>query len=532
MFTRTIFALLCALALGFAAAFGPPIHAAEDARYESVLRVGHDAEPESIDARFMGIGATSMNTWCYDSLVTFGKQGVKDVVPMLAESWKQIDNVTWLVKIRKGVYFHGGKELTAEHVKANYDWKISTPQGWRPVRGLEYVEPIVKEIQLVDKSALRFTLKKPFGAFVPIILGLGSLTGIIDPTVAEKAAGQSATKPEGTGPFKLVEWRRGEQLVFERNENYWLKRPHVKRLIVRIIPDVETRLIALQRGDLDAARVEAVSKPIVDADPKLKFLPEYVPWRGNGLWFNMRRWPMSDRRFRLAVAMGAEWRQVAKNSIELGLGRPILTLLDDSWAYDSKAADLFPSHDVKKARELIASLEKESGKKIGSIQVYTDERRPGVAALEMAKTQLRQVGIDLVINVESRTRVQARTYRDPRVDYDMLRRGLDGAAIDPSMRMLEFYSQSQGAGDGKNSAGYENPKLDKLSEQALIVADQKQRKELYKKAQVMILQDLPVIPLEEKVDFWAVTKKVQDYHRNGSGWTYLVSPWNNVWIDR
>ena len=108
--------------------------AAEQPKYGGTLRVGLFNPPDKLDARDMGIPALNPAAWMiYDGLFSWGKKGYEDLVPAFATSYETKDNKIWTIRLRKGVKFHNGREMTAEDVKKNFDWRINTPPGWKPV---------------------------------------------------------------------------------------------------------------------------------------------------------------------------------------------------------------------------------------------------------------------------------------------------------------------------------------------------------------------------------------------------------------
>ncbi len=97
----------------------------------------------------------------YEPLYAYGEKGTHELIPVLAVSWRRIDDKTCLVTLRKGVRFHNGREMTAEDVKANYDWLLSTPKGWMPITVQKMFTEDLKAVEVVDKYTVKFILKRP-----------------------------------------------------------------------------------------------------------------------------------------------------------------------------------------------------------------------------------------------------------------------------------------------------------------------------------------------------------------------------------
>jgi len=167
------------------------------------------------------------------------------LTPHLAESWKLVDDETWELKLRKGVRFHNGDPFNAECVKYTFDRRLD-PKLNAPGRGL--LARNIKRIEIVDDYLVRFHTK---GA-MPYLADILGMIHIVDPKYI-KAVGDEVfgKKPNGTGPFKFVEWVKGQRLVLEANENYWKFTPAVKTLVFRPIPETATQIAELLSGGVD-----------------------------------------------------------------------------------------------------------------------------------------------------------------------------------------------------------------------------------------------------------------------------------------
>src|ERR671937_2169419 len=166
--------------------------------------------------------------------------------PSLAESWTQSkDGLTYEFVIRKGVKFHNGEPVTADDVKFSFDrYKGS---------GAKLLKERVREVQILDPGRVRFHLKEPWPDFMTFY-GT-SATGaawIVPKRYVEKVGDDGFLKaPVGAGPYRVVSFNPGVDLVMEAFEGYWRKTPSVKRLVFRSMSDETTRAAALKAGDVD-----------------------------------------------------------------------------------------------------------------------------------------------------------------------------------------------------------------------------------------------------------------------------------------
>jgi peptide/nickel transport system substrate-binding protein len=254
---RSLTAIVIVAALLAAAS---PATAQDRARTKEVV-VGLGAEPRTMLA--VTIVDWTTNTQLehmYDRLLDRDPKTLKPK-PMLATSWRVVDELTWEFTLRQGVKFHNGEPFTAQSVKATMDYlkdpasKSHYASYWKPV----------KDVQIINDYTVRFVTDAPW----PSLIDRASLTDfLVMPAKALKELGPEklAQHPIGTGPFRFVEWKRDERLVLDRNPDYWAGPPDVARVTFRFIPEFSARLAALLSGEIDIMKdvpphaVEAVER--------------------------------------------------------------------------------------------------------------------------------------------------------------------------------------------------------------------------------------------------------------------------------
>src|SRR5262245_14430014 len=178
--------------------------------------IGLGAEPRTMLAvTIVDWTTNNMLEHIYDRLLDRDAKTLKPK-PMLATSWKIVNDTTWEFPLRQGVKFHNGEPFTAASVKATMDY-LKDPAN-KSHYAAYYKQ--VKEVQVVNDHTVRIVTDGPW----PSLLDRVSLTDfLVMPAKALKEQGPTALaqKPIGTGPFKFVEWKRDERLVLERNPDYW-----------------------------------------------------------------------------------------------------------------------------------------------------------------------------------------------------------------------------------------------------------------------------------------------------------------------
>src|SRR5262245_60955156 len=273
--------------------------AAQDRVKTKEIVVGIGAEPRTmLGVMIVDWTTNNMLEHIYDRLLDRDSKTFKPK-PMLAESWKIVNDTTWEFKLRKGVKFHNGEPFTAASVKATIDYALD------PANKTHYTASaywgLVKEVQVVDDYTVRFVTKQPWPNLVDSAASNGAL---MMPPKALKELGPAkfAERPIGTGPFKFVEWKRDERLVLERNPDYWQGPADVSRVTFRFIPEFSARMAALLSGEIDIMKdVPPHAVEAVERSGRAK-LRATVSSRINYLALvNLKPGPMQDVRVRRAM---------------------------------------------------------------------------------------------------------------------------------------------------------------------------------------------------------------------------------------
>ncbi len=217
----------------------------------------------------------------------------------LAESSTESpDGLVYEFKLREGLKFHNGDPFTAEDVKFSFE-------RYRGVSGSE-LHSKVKTVEIVDPYRVRFYLHEPWPDFMTFYGTTATAAGIVVPKKYLEQVGEDGFKkhPIGIGPYKFVSHIPGVELVLEAYEEYWRHVPYVKRLILKGIPEVATRLAMLKKGEADIAfALEGPVAEEVQRDPKLTLVDTRHP---SIMWIEFAdQWdpksPWHDARVRLAV---------------------------------------------------------------------------------------------------------------------------------------------------------------------------------------------------------------------------------------
>ncbi|NJN97443.1 MAG: hypothetical protein HC875_26850 [Anaerolineales bacterium] len=238
---------LCIPASGEVEAMLQQSAAAQAASSDQELVVAIAQDIGALDIRKEGSAASfSLLRHIYEPLVWFD-DGMQ-LYPLLAESWEQVDDTTMRFNLRQGVTFHNGNPFNAEAVKYSLD-KVLDPNfpAWMNFALVD----LVKEAKVVDEYTVDIVTVAP----TPSLLWRLTLLDMVDPQYAETP--EMDTSPNGTGPYKFVEFTPSQQFVMERNDDYWGDKSNFQRVTARIIPEAGTRLAALLAGEVQM--INAVS---------------------------------------------------------------------------------------------------------------------------------------------------------------------------------------------------------------------------------------------------------------------------------
>ena len=407
--------------------------------------------------------------------------------PELAESWSVSEDAkTYTFKLRKGVTWHDGKPFTAADVLFSVEMLKQTHARAR--NNLAQVD----KVEAPDDTTVVFTLKQPFGPFLGIF-EVGSM-----PMVPKHLYEGTDFKtnpynnaPVGTGPFMFKEWQKGSFIRLVKNPNYYEKgKPYIDEIYWQIIPDAAARSVAFETGKVDVLPGGSVENFDVPRLSKLKdtcvtgagwefFSP--LAW----LWLNNRQGPLADKRVRQAI-MHAIDRDFAKDVIWNGLGKVATGPSASTIKYYTDDVKKYP-YDPAKAKALL----KEAGYKGEKIRLlplaYGETwQRWG----EAVKQNLQDVGMTIETIA---TDVAGGNQKIGDWDYDIAFTYLYQYG-DPALGVGRNYVSSAIAKGQmfNNVEGYSNPEIDKLFADGAVATPDSKRKEIYEKAQKILVEDVPV----------------------------------------
>lgn len=292
-----------------------PAAAQEDGAATGTLLVAWDQVPDNLDPQ---TARGNRNWWVlaeiYETL-TYLPGGSLEPEPLLAESWEvSEDGLQYTFTLKPDITFTTGNPLTAEAVKFSIDRLHEIGLG--PL----YMTSAFDSAEVVDELTVRITLKYPYAAW-PVILSNPAVLGVIDPAFVEENGGSTpeerndfiSTHTAGTGPWMLDTWEQGSRIVLVRNPDYWQgwDGDHLEEVVLETVPEESTRLLRLERGDVDIATVTPGSLPALEQRIAEQSLPIVIQKERDGqpllslstMWLNLnnKMLPTSDVNVRKAL---------------------------------------------------------------------------------------------------------------------------------------------------------------------------------------------------------------------------------------
>jgi peptide/nickel transport system substrate-binding protein len=501
---------------------------------------GSQGEPVDLDPAIITDGISSRITrQIYEGLVKY-RGATTEIAPALAEKWTvSKDGTQWTFTLRKSVKFHDGTPFDAAAVVWNFErWRFSShPQHdnvKKAGKTFEYYgkqfggfddKSIITKVEAVNPTTVKITLKTPQG---PFLNNLGMFVfDIASPKAVEKHGLAFTKNPVGTGPFRFVEWKVGQEVVLEANKDYWDKAnaPKVQRVVIRNIKDNAQRLAALKAGEVHGLEgMNPDDVKVVRADPNLQLLLRPANTTGY-VAFNYKVKELKDGRVRQAFAHAINKKAIV-DALYGGTGMVATQFQPPAlWGHNKELKDY--EYNPERARQLLRDagfpqglkeITWEDGRKEPLQFWYLPVSRPyypnGKEIGEAIAADLAKVGISVQLQTTDWT-----VYLDKRKNgqLPLYMLGWTGDNGDPDNFVCYFFCQPGASTEGF----YSNPALAEVLLQAQKFTDQKKRAELYRKAEQMIHDDVARIFVAHNQPPLPFRKRVKGYIPNPTGSEYF-----------
>ncbi len=311
------------------------------------ITIVQSTDASSLDPAFRGDTVTgNVQRHVFDTLMVRNKD--LTLGPGLAESAERTGKTEWMLRLRQGVTFSNGEPFDAGAVKFSIEraqnpaLKAPTRGWWLPFKTVEVIDPHTVRITTATTDPLfqaRLTLFQP----VP------------PKYLAEVGDTAFAQKPVGTGPYRLVEWRRNDAAVFAPNLSYWGGKPAFGKVTFRVVPEEMSRVAALMTGEADViGDLSPAQAAYLGTAPGIKVV-HTASTRVMAVQFDIGMPPGDNHQFREAVALGINRAQIIKGLLK-GYGTPVTSLLSPAIPGWPKDKTYTQHYDPKKAAALVKQL--------------------------------------------------------------------------------------------------------------------------------------------------------------------------------
>jgi ABC-type transport system substrate-binding protein len=471
-------------------------------------------------------GSESTNPRDYDPATTHGSGDKRvfsglvsfdprlNLMPDLAEKWEvSADGKTYTFHIRANAKFHDGKAVTAQDVV--YSWERAANPQTKSDTALTYLGDIVgvremaagkaehiSGLKALDALALQVTLDAPKPYF---LLKLTYPTAFVVDQANVASGADWVYKPNGTGPYRLTEWKSKESIVYEANKDFYLGAPSIPYVVVKLFAGDDVRLFETKDVDVAGVGLYNVDRMLDPKEPLNKNLVAGVDLCTGYVVFDTTKPPFDDANVRKAFSMAFD-RQRYIDVVLHGRALPAIGVFPPGlpgFNYDLKGLP----YDPAQARELLKKSKYGDAKKLPPI-VYTGLGIGSSVGSEVAAlVNMWEKNLGVKMTVEN---IEYNFY------YDQVYSGNHGQIFDggwcadypdpENFADVLFHSKSK-----QNNGHYSNPTLDTLLEQARVEQDATKRIALYQQAEQIIVNDAPVLFTTHALSYQLIQSYVKGF---------------------
>jgi len=518
-----MFFLVAALVLGFFIGGCAPADDDDEVLVEGQdLIVAIGAEPESLDPLGMSSApAATVSEHMVESLIYLAADG--SLQPALAESWEPSeDGLSWILNLRQGVSFHDGTPFNADAVKYNLDRFLGKGQfEGENAAPFAFLLGRVESVEVVDEHAVQINLNSVFAPFVAHLSH--SFIAIHSPASIEAlGAGEPIEAPVGTGSFKFVSWDRGDNIVMEKNEDYWGGAPRLDTVTFRFVPEGSSRVIMLETGEVHAimavppteiSRLRAAGGINVVQENSVRVI--YVG-------FNLQSDLFEDVRVRQALNYAVD-KDAINETIFGGAFLPSTAAIVPA-VFGYKEVGPY-EYNPEKAMELLAEAGYDDG---FEMELYhpTGRYPQDATVIEAVQAMLADVGITANLTTFDWSTYLAKVIVPPEeAEHDAYMIGWGTTTLDADYGLYALLHSAEW-GPKMNLSYYANDEVDALLAEARVTPDRGIREGLYHQALEIIWEEAPWLFLYNEGQFNAELSNVKGliHHplENISAWNAYI----------
>ena len=432
--------------------------------------------------------------------------------------------MTWTFKLRKGIKFHDGTPFNAQAVYDSFARIIDKNHPFYGYGKWKYPSlslDQVSEIRIIDDYTVALVTMKPYA---PLLNNLALwLCPIVSPAAMAECKDQIGLNPVGTGPFKFVKWVKDDQIILERNDEYWAEKAKVDKIVLKSIPEPSARLMALQSGTIDITDdLDSDSINVVKKDPNLAVI-ERPSVNVGYLALNTEKPALQDVRVRKAINHAIDKETLIK-TIFKNLAVPAKNPFAPSiWGYN----DAIEPYDYNpaKAKALLeeAGFDENMEPELWAMPVSRAYMPEPVKTAELIQAYLAAVGLKAKI-----VRHDWGTYlsKTANGEHDMCMLGWLGGNADPDNFLYGLLSADTAKTPGAaNVALWKNEEFTELCLKAQKTFDKAERTKLYLRAQEIFHEEAPWVPLAHSTIVRCYNKRLHDVPLRPNGLNSFQMIW-------
>ncbi|MBM7635057.1 ABC transporter substrate-binding protein [Geomicrobium sediminis] len=424
--------------------------------------------------------SSHVRTNIYERLVNHDEN--MELVPELAESFEQIDELTWEFVLREDVTFTDGEPFNGEAVKRTLE-RVIDPDVASPKA---FMYEMIENIEVIDDYTVEITTEYPFAPLAANLAHDGG--GMISPKAIEEEENGERNldlEPVGTGPFQLEDWNQGTEILLTRNEDYWGDLPAIDTASYLVVPEQLTRIGQLDTGEVHVAEnIEPVNMSQIE-NMEGADVSSVESLRLDYIGFNNESEPFDDVNVRVAVAKAIDKPSIVEAIYE-GYGSEAIGPLNPLvFGYSDGIEPL--EYNPEEAQELLDEAGHEDGFDV-SVMVR-EENELSVQLAEIIQDQLSEFNINVTIDQREWSSLLDASANG---EHDMVILGWTTVTGDADYGMYSLYHTEEHGASG-NRTFYSNSEVDELLEAARSEVDEDARVELYAEAQQIIINEAPKI---------------------------------------
>lgn len=497
---------------------------------EVVFTVGFVGEPRSFDPKYQGSAMTLSMYDCYDTLLNFSNDGT-EVLPGLAESWEQIDDTTYTYKIREGVKFSDGSDMTMEDVL--YSMERVTTETY----AMSYLFDYVDYWEITGDWEITVHLKQPDATWKYVLC---TLDGVVLKKDVVEAAGENYGTIDGpvvgTGPYVRDSWVSATELTFSKNP-YWWGGPEtldVDKIQFLVFQDNATLALAVQAGQVDYARAMPIDQMSVYESIPNYTISEYQGTTAQFIAFNTQKAPFDDVNARKAVAycidknavtelIGGRFATVSKAVV---FPESMFYMDEEGWTAFNDSAESY-QQDYTKAAEALAASKYADG-----FEFEYWYAPSGVNQAEMIQAMIQASGLPITVTLheypQSDANAIAYGYASSLDEnglrpYQMYATGWLSDYLDPIGYLKNHFHSTQNFEGGANKAAWVNPEYDALIDKTYAETDDKVRAQYMIEAYGKVVEDCPYVSLYQQIDRYIISDEFDYEEGPAFYWNYSVA---------